>query len=290
MSRRARSLGWLVVLVAFGVAIASGLPAGEPQQGKSVPGNAPAKIAPGGIIVSRETTFITGPLRKDGTVDYLAALNQRYSQGVTPDNNAAVLLFQALGPAEILKPHRERFFERLGIAPLPEKGAYLEGFTAYFKRKSPGPPGRKEWQERDISQMAYDELSRITDRPWSKKDSPIGAAWLEENQEQIDLVVAASKRPRFYAPYVTGRDGPGTFIALLLPVVQPTRDAAHALRAGRRSGSGRASQRRRGKTSWPATAWRGCSTRRRRSWRVWPPSLSRVLPSAAIRRWPTKAS
>jgi hypothetical protein len=203
---------------------------GKPAAATEPAAKKPAKRRPL-VTVSKETTFITGPLRKDGTVDYLAAIDHRYSQGVTPENNAAVLLLQAFGPAEIFKPYRERFFQRLGIAPLPEKGAYLEGFTRYFKRKSPGPPGRKEWQEPDVSQMAYDELYRIMDRPWSKKDSPIAAAWLEENHKQLDLVVAATKRPRFYVPPLAGRDEPGTVIAVLLPEVQESRDAARALRA-----------------------------------------------------------
>ena len=46
------------------------------------------------ITVSHETTRILRPLRGDGYVDYVAALNQMASQGVTPKNNAAVLFVQ----------------------------------------------------------------------------------------------------------------------------------------------------------------------------------------------------
>ena len=70
MSRKTRLLGWSVVSVVLGLAIAGGLHAGEPDQGKAPPAKPPAnQTAPGGIIVSRETTFITGPLRADGSVD-----------------------------------------------------------------------------------------------------------------------------------------------------------------------------------------------------------------------------
>jgi len=241
MSRSARVLISVVLLTAVGVlaGLSRWSHAGEPAKGP--PGKEAAKGPPGGIKVSRETTFITAPLRKDGTVDYLTAIDQRYSQGVTPENNAAVLLLQAFGPADVLEPFRERLFQRLGMAPLPEKGPYLEEFTAYFKRKSPGPPGRREWQEPDVSQMAYDELRRIMDRPWSKKDSPIAAAWLQENDKPLDLVVAATKRPRFYVPPMASRDEPGMVIAVLLPNVQNSRDAAHALgaRAMFRIGAGK---------------------------------------------------
>jgi hypothetical protein len=90
----------LVALVVAAVLMACGhwvswMGEGEP----STP--APAKRAaarpPGPkITISRETTFVTGPLRPDGSVDYLAAINERYSKGVTPDNNAAVPLLQVL--------------------------------------------------------------------------------------------------------------------------------------------------------------------------------------------------
>ena len=49
------------------------------------------------LVISKETTYITEPLRSDGTPDYVAALNQRLSKGVTPENNAAVLFWKAAG-------------------------------------------------------------------------------------------------------------------------------------------------------------------------------------------------
>jgi hypothetical protein len=220
------------------------------------PGKPPAKKTALGIVVSRETTFITGPLREDGTVDYVAALNQRCSQGVTPENNAVVLLLQAVGPAEIDSKVRERFFKMLGIAPLPEKGAYLEPFTEYFDRKSPPAAARKEKPDADLSpeekaaieavtrelsklskpgqkpypsEEAQKQRDRITDRPWSKADSPIAANWLKENDKQIGLVIAAAMRPRFYAPLVTAGEEPGNVIEAIQPLGILSRDAARAL-------------------------------------------------------------
>jgi hypothetical protein len=50
------------------------------------------------FTVSTETTYVTGPLDKYGYVDYVTALNERLSKGVRPENNANVLIWQALGP------------------------------------------------------------------------------------------------------------------------------------------------------------------------------------------------
>ena len=162
-------------------------------------------------------------------MDYLAAMNERYSQGVTPENNAAVLLLQAIGPGEVSEQFRQRFFEMLGITPLPQKGPYLEPFTDYFERKTAGaePPRRPPGS--DVLDEALEERERITERPWSRKDSPIAAAWLEENQRQIDLIVEATTRPRYYFPLADG-DDPGLMIAAALPPLQTVRQAAFALR------------------------------------------------------------
>src|SRR4051812_25245350 len=44
------------------------------------------------------TTRIIGPKMEDGRVDYLYAMDEFFGRGVTPENNAAVFLFRALGP------------------------------------------------------------------------------------------------------------------------------------------------------------------------------------------------
>src|SRR6516225_3610527 len=41
----------------------------------------------GKFTISKETTYVTEPLDRYGYIDYARALNQRLSQGVTPENN-----------------------------------------------------------------------------------------------------------------------------------------------------------------------------------------------------------
>src|SRR5262245_33592389 len=64
------------------------------QGNKDEPAANPPK---GKFTISKETTYVTGPLDKDGYIDYAAALNERLGQGVTPENNANVLLWRAMG-------------------------------------------------------------------------------------------------------------------------------------------------------------------------------------------------
>src|SRR6184192_2449765 len=40
------------------------------------------------FAISKETTYVAGPVRADGTIDYVEAINERLSQGVTKENNA----------------------------------------------------------------------------------------------------------------------------------------------------------------------------------------------------------
>ncbi len=122
-----------------------------------------------GVTVSPKTTFITAPLRADGTVDYLAAVNERSSQGVTPQNNAAVLLVEAVGPEAIHESARDRFFQMLGIDPPPEGGPHLERFADYLERTMPlaSPPNEDE-----DSDYRRQEVYGIRHRLWTMADSP----------------------------------------------------------------------------------------------------------------------
>ena len=73
------------------------------------------------VPLGKDTTVATGPLDKEGYIDYEAALNERLGKGITPEKNANVLIWQALGP----KPEGGRgmppeFFKQLGSAAPPE--------------------------------------------------------------------------------------------------------------------------------------------------------------------------
>lgn len=67
------------------------------------------------VTISRETTWITEPLREDGYVDYVAAQDARFREGVTSENNAAVPFLRAMWPCHINEEHRNEYCMRLGI-------------------------------------------------------------------------------------------------------------------------------------------------------------------------------
>jgi hypothetical protein len=205
----------------------AGEPSGEKKASAGKADEQPAKKPRVHVTISKETTYITGPLRKDGYVDYVAAFNERCSQGVMPENNASVLFWKVAGPAEIPKPTRERFFKLLGIPPLPEKGDYFVALDGYVKRlqdagKLPPPRPGKE-----VMEDLWDQESQAMERPWSKKEFPVLAAWLATNEKSLALLVEASKRPRKYNPVTCG--DMISVIGEFLPPIQQSREFARIL-------------------------------------------------------------
>lgn len=185
---------------------------------------------PRSFTVGKETTYVAGPLDKDGRIDYPAALNERLRRGVTPQNNANVLLWKAFGPHPQGATMRPEFFKWMGIESPPERGDYFVDLTQFLKLERGEP--REEIDR---------QMDRAARRPWTAKDYPDIARWLEAQEKPLALVVDASKRPQYFSPLVAETENGRTFlIAALVPGVK-ARALAQALaaRAMLRVGRGR---------------------------------------------------
>eukprot|EP00913_Durusdinium_trenchii_P008998 g8464.t1 len=178
------------------------------------------------IRISKETTFVKGPLRKDGHVDYPAALNQYARRGVTTENNAVVALARVFGPSIYPKSIRKEFFAELGIAVPPVDGRYFLTMSAFAKVAAGN-------NSKAYAQRLFDEQGTGSSRPWSRKELPKLAAWLEYNQRAIGQLHVAVSRKEFFHPLVTGSDDPESelLLAALMPFVQESRSFARALSA-----------------------------------------------------------
>jgi len=169
------------------------------------------------ISISKKTTHLVEPLDRDGYVDYVAALNQKASQGVTPENNAGVLLVRAFGANELQPTDRERFYKLLGIEPLREPGAYLVDFAEFAKDRL----------GRALTKKELDDFFRSMHEPWSSADWPLLADWVKANQQPLALVIEATRRPRCYLPFVAPA-GAG-MSGMPFPCLGGSRDAARLL-------------------------------------------------------------
>ena len=177
--------------------------------------------------VSRETTYLTRPLRKDGSVDYVAALDQQFRQGLTPENNAAVLFWKAVGPGDIRPADRDQYFQMLGIEALPEKGDYFVDSEEYIARREAGGQTSNAKPNAGTRDDMPDQLTAAQTRPWSGREFPVVAEWLAANEKPLALVVEASKRRRRYDPLCGGERT--LLITVLLPAHQCYRHVAAAL-------------------------------------------------------------
>ncbi len=172
------------------------------------------------FTISPETTYITGPLNDDGTINYVAALNQRMSKGVTPENNAAPLLIRAWGAAIIDEPVRARVFEILQMEPVSEEGLGGSGLEDVVEEMWPkGTPkgATTRPSPEDVEEHSQRVLKRAMAGPWSADELPAVAAWLKANEEPISLAMEATKRTRYYLPLVSCCSPPKLIDAVLRP-------------------------------------------------------------------------
>lgn len=180
------------------------------------------------VTISKETTYITEPLRPDGFPDYMAALNQRSSEGVTPKNNFTTLFWQAVGPAEISPDHREEYFRLLGIPAPPEQGDYFITDAEHEKRivarRMEQKQANDDLSEEDISEQLWEQFDSAVKRPWAKEEFPEWAEWIDVNEKPLVMLVAATKRPRRYDPLVGDN-----LISVSLAGAQYSRDVARVL-------------------------------------------------------------
>jgi hypothetical protein len=193
---------WIVVAVAIFVSVLTlraedTSPSAIPQQIRR----------PVRVTISKETTCLTGPIRSDGWLDYATAINERCSRGVTAENNAAIPFWRSVGPKDIPKEKRERFFKMLGISPLPDQGQYLVQLYEHLQYVKDGPasgtPERNQW-EGDIT---LDQPRLAQSRPWSRKEFPVLANWLDSNAKPLEVLCAAADRTRFFEPLVVKANG-----------------------------------------------------------------------------------
>jgi hypothetical protein len=175
--------------------------------GRGVMGEDAKPAAPAGprFVISKETTYVTGPVRADGTIDYVEAVNERLSKGVTKENNAGILMLQAEMAGEVGRPeHFAKVWKKLGIAPpAPVKDA-----------AGNDPPGLDE------------TLTGL----WTADKAPQVAEWLKAQAGLLQLMIDGSKRDRYYVPLVRENES-DPLVSVLLPHLSHQRRLCRMLKS-----------------------------------------------------------
>jgi hypothetical protein len=140
------------------------------------------------MTVSRETTFLTAPLTADGRVDYAAAWRAEQSNGVTPENNGAPLVYAALG----LELSRFTKAERAGLRPFDPPFTDFETWASGRDDLFP------DWDESSSPGHRLFEMAlRALD---ADEDDETTTIWFDEIAPSLDAVVLAMAKGRFYSP------------------------------------------------------------------------------------------
>lgn len=173
------------------------------------------------ITISRETTFVEGPLNTEGGVDFVQALNNLIDPHVASDENAAVALCQVLGSGQPDEASHALFLQRIGADTLPM------GETESLS----GPAANTD--------VFIEQQGQAMFRPWTANEFPQVAAWVERIGSDLDACVLAVQRPAFYLPLIDTLT-PEEPLPPMMSVLMPT---IHSCRAVSRGLSVRAMQR-----------------------------------------------
>ncbi|PQO47319.1 hypothetical protein [Blastopirellula marina] len=155
------------------------------------------------IQIGKETTFIEEPLNDQGNVDYLAAMNARLSDGVTPENNAVVELWLAAGPEywSLETVGSREFFGAIGVKRFPSYDPFLVDWQDFAL---PTPTNSDDEEESMGDNSQYYELEeRLLEamgRPWTDEEFPQLAKWLDRNAKPLAHIEKAVERDHFYEP------------------------------------------------------------------------------------------
>jgi type II secretory pathway pseudopilin PulG len=181
------------------------------------------------IVNSRQTTYITSPLRPTGLPDYEEFLRQKLRNGVTPENNAAVLLYQAMWPSELSPQHYQAVATELGLSEIPSADSALRYVYGDENLKRIGGWLPKPADD-GLPLDAESVIRPAVNHAWKSEQLPPLAEWVDSNKKPLDLIVEASRRPRYYSPSPTYLDAEhDMLIETLLPGAQAAREAARGL-------------------------------------------------------------
>ncbi|MDY0166505.1 MAG: DUF1559 domain-containing protein [Thermoguttaceae bacterium] len=191
------------------------------------------------LRISRETTYITEPLKSDGKrVDYFAAIRlATRPDNAATDENGYWLLVRHLGAGPDTAPRQFALIcEELGLDPssvrhdmqYQEPFAFLDSY-AKSARFDEALLDALRLDEQSRDEAAW-KLDQWLHHPWTLEELPMMAEWLEQNSPALDLVGRAVRKPTFYIPLLRQNEEE-SLLAVPLPELQRMRSFARGLAA-----------------------------------------------------------
>lgn len=182
--RRANPVGVYSILLGL-LATGDALPAQEPAS------------APTGVV-------LMAPSLPDEVTGTLRTLNATLSKDLDPKDNLVVDLVALFGVEVFERPLRRASLAMLGIDRLPATGVNFLYLQPYVIAQGATAP---EEQARALDTLAL-QLQAAQQQLWRQADFPELFEYLAANDKALDAVVAASRKPRYFAPLLSLEEPP----------------------------------------------------------------------------------
>jgi len=179
------------------------------------------------IRISRETTFLVSPIRDDGRVDYIAALNQQLQKDVTPENNSAVMFRRAIGHSDLSVETTDEYFRMLGIEVLPGDGPYLHDLDRFLDSLPEFASSEDRGDRYKQRQPVKKQRDTANSRPWTREEFPLLARWVDANKTPLQFGIEGSQRPKYFVPLMPARD---SLVGSMSIASRGTREVSELLR------------------------------------------------------------
>jgi hypothetical protein len=193
--RRRKRRGWLIIGACFAGLLA--------LFGWSLFGPNPP------LVVSKQTTYITSPLRPDGTPDYEAYLLSKQNRKLPRQENAAVVMWQLQGPGssyDRVDAEEWRLLEQELGSLAPDEGIGRLNLSSQLElteaiRVWLGDQRRKSKQPQIWDDIHPGDVIGVTyDRRWTKSELPPMAEWVKAREAAFNRYLEGARRTGFYSP------------------------------------------------------------------------------------------
>jgi hypothetical protein len=183
------------------------------------------------LDISKETTYVTGPLTEEGYIDYLKAFEQwSYPPEFATDENGFRIFVRQFGDVgyDGEPEHREFYrlqkYEKLGLDPdippaLTLPTAPYKILEDFYKAKGEDVP-----------------KDQTFDHPWTLEQYPMLADWVNEIDEPLNAIAEAIRKPVYAFPLLQNPESmesgrPQNLIDIILADVMLARTIARHFQA-----------------------------------------------------------
>ncbi|EAQ80855.1 hypothetical protein [Blastopirellula marina] len=190
----------------------------------------------GPIILSKQTTYLTGPLNANGLIDYERAILEMQAANVEPQENAAIPYLQAMWPCELTPEEQAWVCNALQMSQPSQHGMVHSGSDATLDAVT-------DWlnQQQAVNADAQD-LTPLTKTdalvavglaywtPWTREQLPPLADWLDQQAPHFAKLHEINERPKYFLPSPSFLNNQSDAILnCLMQTIQAQREAARCL-------------------------------------------------------------